>query len=339
MDKINTFILNNIEKHPNDIAKYVADVMNISVQAVNKRIKKLITQGFVSASGNTKSRKYILAEKVDFFSYDISGLEEDRVWVKDISKVFETLNENVRTIWEYAFSEIFNNAIEHSGGTSIQVRIGRDAVSSNMLIADNGIGIFKNIQQKFNLVNEHEAIFELSKGKLTTNKKSHSGEGIFFTSRTMDGFAIESHGIVFVHSSDFKDKMDKLYDSFTGVPQHDGTVVFMFLRNDTKRTLSGVFDEYADVDHGFDKTVIPIQLARYGDDNLISRSQARRVLNRVNLFKYAILDFDGVPHIGQAFADEIFRVFVKSHPNIKIDYQNAVPEVENMIKHVMVSNI
>ena len=43
------------------------------------------------------------------------------------------------------------------------------------------------------------AIAEFNKGKRTTMPDRHSGEGIFFTSRVMDLFEIESHHLRFSH--------------------------------------------------------------------------------------------------------------------------------------------
>ena len=59
-------------------------------------------------------------------------------------------------------------------------------------IQDNGIGIFKKIKKDHNLENENQAIFELRKGKLTSDSVNHSGEGIFFTSKVVDDFFINS---------------------------------------------------------------------------------------------------------------------------------------------------
>ena len=52
---------------------------------------------------------------------------------------------------------------------------------------------------------------------------------------------------------------------------------------------------------------------------------------RIDLFKSVILDFKDVPYIGQAFADEIFRVFANEHPDIEILVLNANEEVAKMI--------
>jgi len=71
--------------------------------------------------------------------------------------------------------------------------------------------------------------------------------------------------------------------------------------------------------------------AQYGEDKLVSRSQAKRVLARVELFKKAIFNFEGVETIGQAFADEIFRVFPRQHPGTEVYSSRANSEVKRMI--------
>ena len=90
----------------------------------------------------------------------------------------------------------------------------------------------------------------------------------------------------------------------------EGTGVFMKLNNNTARTTANVFNQYtSDEDYQFSKTVVPVRLAQYGEELLVSRSQAKRLLARVDRFKVVIFDFEEVDKVGQAFADEIFRVF------------------------------
>ncbi|MBT5232008.1 MAG: STAS-like domain-containing protein [Methylococcales bacterium] len=48
-------------------------------------------------------------------------------------------------------------------------------------------------------------------------------------------------------------------------------------------------------------------------------------------FRTVILDFDGVDSIGQAFADEIFRVFAVRHPEIELIHTKANIKVTKMI--------
>jgi hypothetical protein len=51
---------------------------------------------------------------------------------------------------------------------------------------------------------------------------------------------------------------------------------------------------------------------QYEGESLMSRSQARRLMNRFDRFSEVVLDFTGVNFIGQGFADEIFRVFANA---------------------------
>jgi anti-sigma regulatory factor (Ser/Thr protein kinase) len=235
--------------------------------------------------------------------------------------------ENVRDIWHYGFTEMFNNAIDHSSGTSIYVEIKRTAVSTEMLLSDNGVGIFKKIQMALNLLDERHAILELAKGKLTTDPKHHTGEGIFFSSRMFDQFDILSGGVFFTHK--FGDQNDWILER---EKFKSGTTVWMKLNNHTSRTTTKVFSQYTSGDeYGFTKTVVPVNLARYGNENLISRSQAKRLLARVELFKIVVFDFSDVPTIGQAFADEIFRIFGRDHPDIQLLTTHANSEVKRMI--------
>ena len=113
----------------------------------------------------------------------------------------------------------------------------------------------------------------------------------------------------------------------------NGTSVFMKLKNNTARTAKKVFDDYtSDDDYGFTKTIVPVRLAQYGHEKLVSRSQAKRLLAGIDRFKIVIFDFEGVETIGQSFADEVLRVFQLKHQEIEIHYVNAATEVEQMIK-------
>lgn len=82
----------------------------------------------------------------------------------------------------------------------------------------------------------------------------------------------------------------------------------------------------------FDRTVIPVRLARLGNENLLSRSQAKSLIDRIDRFRIVELDFTDVPEIGPAFADELFRVFANAHPQVQLVAVRANEEVMRMIK-------
>jgi hypothetical protein len=142
-----------------------------------------------------------------------------------------------------------------------------------------------------------------------------------------DRFYILSGGVYFSH------QFDKPEDWILESQESPGTYVHMILNNHTARRVERIFRQFAsaDGDFGFNKTIVPVILAQYGNDKLISRSQAKRLLARVELFKTVILDFDKVPSIGQAFADETFRVFPREHPEVELYAINQNSEVKRMI--------
>jgi len=328
------YILQHVEAHPTDIAKVTAAHFKISRQAVSKHLQRLVQERSLARSGKTRSSVYKLAAVEQWLrTYKLDGsLAEDVIWGKDVRPALGQLPDNVMNIWHHGFTEMFNNAIDHSGGSRVLVSIDKTAVTTEMMISDDGIGIFKKIQREKGLLDVRHAILELSKGKLTTDPRRHSGEGIFFTSRMFDSFRILSDGAYFSH--DIGNDSDWLLEN----ESDKGTAVWMKLQNHTARTTKKIFDQFAPGDDfGFSKTIVPVRLAQYGNDLLISRSQAKRVLARVELFKSVVLDFKEVESIGQAFADEVFRVFALEHPGIEIHPINANSAVKRMIAHVKAS--
>jgi STAS-like domain of unknown function (DUF4325)/Histidine kinase-like ATPase domain len=328
-DAIRRFILTGVEEHPNDITKLTADSFAISTQAVNLHIKKLMRDRLLAKEGHARTTAYKLVTLSEWNrTYSLtSPLDEYDVWEKDVRPVIGDLPENVLDIWRYGFTEMLNNAIDHSAGESVIVQAKKTAVNTEMLISDDGIGIFKKIQNALNLSDERHAVLELTKGKLTTDKTKHSGEGIFFTSRIFDSFDILSGGIYFSHT--FGSPEDWILQRNSA----SGTAIWLKIDDHSARDRGEIYDQHGTPgEYSFDKTVVPVNLAQYGSDDLVSRSQAKRLLTHLDKFKTVVLDFKGVRTIGQGFADEVFRVFRREYPAIELIHTNANEEVEKMIR-------
>jgi hypothetical protein len=223
-----------------------------------------------------------------------------------------------------------NNAIEHSGSPTLTIMLFRDEENIRFDVIDYGVGIFTKIKKALGLEEPDHVILELIKGKFTSDPQRHSGEGIFFTSRIFDIFTLISDGMVF---SWLKKSNQFEFLNTSGGP---GTTVTMGISTNSKLSLSDVFNEYADPDKhpGFYKTAIPLQIMQCGGDFLMSRSQARRLMNRFDRFREVVLDFAGVSFIGQGFVDEIFRVFANANPGTQLVSVNCTETVDRMIAHV-----
>jgi anti-sigma regulatory factor (Ser/Thr protein kinase) len=242
------------------------------------------------------------------------------------------VEKNIADIAQYGFTEIFNNVIDHSASNECLICYTQNYCEITMFIIDYGIGIFQKIQQTFDLADHRSALLELSKGKITSDESRHSGEGIFFTSRMFGKFSISSDDLFYLRGR--KDDKEWLIESGDLPKERKGTGVIMTISTAATWTRSSVFEQYQSDTIRFRKTHVPIKLGNYPGEELVSRSQAKRILTRFDQFSEVLLDFDGVFDVGQAFADEIFRVFRHDHPEIELYAMNLSPDVKKMIDYV-----
>lgn len=314
-----------------NIAAALMSEFQISRQSVNRHLTELVECGDLVPSGLTKARIYQLAIKLEASqSFPREGLAEDAAWRTVCAPIVRDLPENVRDIWHYGMTEMINNAIDHSGSEHVQVAIRKTALYTLGWVVDDGEGIFLKIQRALGLLDPRESILELAKGKLTTDPKNHTGEGIFFSSKLFDAYDIRSGNLHFMHDDGTR---DFLFEHPKDAP---GTLVFMKLANDSARVTNDVFFKFAAPDEfTFNKTVVPVRLAQYEGEKLMSRSQAKRLTARFEKFKTVILDFTGVETIGQGFADELFRVFAVAHPEIDLVPMHMTTAVQDMTTRVL----
>lgn len=334
-ERIRQQILRDVLHHPTDIAKHISSIFLITPQAVYNHLKKLEKNRWLATSGKGKGKRYFLGDvrKYESVFQLTEDMAEDKVWRSYFSFIFENLPENIVDICHYGFTEMVNNVIDHSAGTELYISVVRDIDDIEMFVMDNGEGIFKRIKRLCELSDERQALFELSKGKLTTSPDNHTGEGIFFTSRVFDEFEIDSKGVNFSHDDQFE--FDIINDS--DIPINEvGTTVRMYIKKNNKCKIQEVFDRFAGPDeYQFNKTIIPVKLAQYGNEKLVSRSQAKRLLTRIENFQNVIFDFKDVSAIGQAFADEIFRVYSHRHPEISLVPVNMGDSVTKMVNKAL----
>ena len=304
-------------------------------QYISSIINQMVAEGVLLKGGSTASAFYALPQNADHVYETIrhrfkrDTLEEHRVFnaIRDRHSLIKNLQENISSILFYTFTEMLNNAIEHSESKYVEIEMRVDSKNLTFTINDFGVGIFRNVMEKRNLRSEIEAMQDLLKGKTTTQPHFHTGEGIFFTAKIADVFELDSFG--------YKMRVDNIIqDVFFQETSETkkGTKVSFTIGIKSNKHLSDVFNKFVSEsgEVGFDKTEILVRLFVQGTV-YISRSQARRILSGLEKYKVIVLDFDKVITIGQAFADEIFRVFQQRHPKIKIEPINMIESIKFMI--------
>lgn len=331
-------ILEYIKRNKSSTGKELSEYLGVTRQAVNKHLKELVQNSAIVKEGSTRGTVYRYSSGKGRLryprrlkkTYSLAGLEEDKVFqeFKLLLNLDKELEKNAADIVHYAFTEILNNAIDHSVSEKCAIEISLDQYELEFNIRDYGIGIFYSISNKFDLPNENAAVGELIKGKTTTMKEKHSGEGIFFTSKVAGMVSFRSHKIRLVFDNQKKDIFVEEKKSI------NGTEVVFSISKKSKKRLNEIFLQYApeEFDYRFERTKVLVKLF---NQDCISRSEAKRLLYGLDKFKEIILDFEGVKTIGQGFADEIFRVFKNAHPDIVIEVEHLSHVLKPIVQHVV----
>ena len=255
----------------------------------------------------------------------VLGLAEHEVWRRVVEDLQLDVDSNARKIAAYAFMEMLNNAIDHSGSEAVVVTWWISPEQWSFEIRDSGLGAYAKLLAGLRLGSEFEAVQELSKGKRTTDPARHTGEGIFFTSKVVDFFQLTSSGVRWT--------VDNLrHDVALGtVLPAPGTSVFCQIDPQTDRVIADVFREFT-ADHAFVRTRPVVKLFEIGTA-FVSRSEARRLLDGLEAdFETVEVDFTGITDVGQGFVDELLRVWPATHPGRTVLPINMNPAVEFMVK-------
>ncbi len=306
----------------------------ISRRRAGTLLRKLVAAQWLQALGTPRRPLYRpgpLRQVVR--RYALAGLQEDLPWSQDFAPCFE-LPAHVQRMAQHGYTELLNNAVDHSGGSQVTVSMRQTPLQLQLLVSDDGCGLFERIAQSFQIEQPALAMLELSKGKLTSAPAQHSGHGLFFTSRLADVFDIHAN------AASFQSRAWETGRWRAGKPSpvsaRSGTSVYLAIALDTSRSLDSVLrahsrsgDSYA-----FERTRVPLQLMVGNGQALASRADAKRVAARLESFHSAEIDFEGVADIGHGFADQLFRVFRQQHPGVELLPLGMNPQVQAMLAGV-----
>ena len=269
----------------------------------------------------------VATEATPSWRYDLTllGLSEDIVWRRVAEDLHLDKECPAGKIMTYAFTEMLNNAIDHSASATATITWWVGADQWSFEVRDYGVGAYPKLREGLHLASDFEAVQELSKGKRTTDRQRHTGEGIFFTSKVVDIFRLTSSGVRWT--------VDNLrLDTALGVvPASAGTSAVCQIDPQTDRSLPGIFREFSR-DHAFVRTRPVVKLFEIGT-TFVSRSEARRLLDGLEAdFDTVEVDFAGVTDVGQGFVDELLRVWPTAHPDKTVIPMNMNPAVQFMVE-------
>ena len=321
------YILEKIARGEKGVTKAAAEACDISQNTANTYVKELLAAGVIRKIKNGTFELVTRRYERDFLRSKGELVVDTTPYDVFLAPLIAHLDNNILHIWSYAFSEMVNNVIDHSEAERMRVIVHQNYMTTTVYVLDDGVGVFQKIQNHFSLPSLEDAICELMKGKLTTDEKNHSGEGIFFSSKMMDSFVILSGNKVYAVSKDADDIFGEL-----GGCSGTGTCVRMELSNFSNKTTIAIFNQYSNEDDHFVKT--RVFLKNIFDAAPVSRSQAKRVCHRLDSFQEVLIDFEGIDWMGQGFAHQLFVVYQNQHPTIKLMPINMSDGVASMYRHV-----
>jgi len=308
-------------------AARVQRALRLSRATTHRRIKELVDSGRLERIGAARSSVYVLA--ASRWRWPRAGLDEFEAWkemepaVRPMARATEKQIDTLR----YAVTEMINNAIDHSGGKRVDAAVRPSGGSFEIEIADDGVGVFEHLRRSRGLPSLEDAIVQLEKGKLTTDPTRHTGEGLFFTSRTSRSFKLASGPLAWLVDNVANDRAVLLLDK----PVRGTRVLLTFTPGEIPE-LPEIFRRWTDLESGaFNVSRTTVKLAAHGRA-LISRSEAKRVVADLEKFATVELDFSGVETVGQGFADEVFRVFASAQPQVKLEPTHMSPSVAFMVR-------
>ncbi|MFQ5947972.1 MAG: STAS-like domain-containing protein [Acidimicrobiia bacterium] len=303
----------------------VVEATGLTSQGVHYHLQQLVNTGEIEREGAGRGVRY---RRNAIFSqaYSTAGLEEHRVWQEEISPLLEDLaSESALRILEYGSTEMVNNVVDHSGAGEARVAVWSTNGSIVVEVVDEGVGALEHLRSRLGLEDTFHALQELSKGKATSSPDRHTGEGIFFTSKAVDVFVLESNGVRWTVDNFRRD------EAVGESTVRTGTRVRLEIGESTSRRLrEDVFDHFTYEDR-FARSRASVRLFELSV-SFVSRSEAKRLTRGLERFTEVEIDFAGVADVGQGFVDEVFRVWAGQYPETRLIPVNMSDGVEAMVK-------
>lgn len=258
--------------------------------------------------------------------------DEFRVWQQRIRPVLSDggVEASCLSTLEYVCTEMLNNVLDHSQARQARLRMGWNPQVVALSLEDDGIGAFTALRSRLGLTDDVDAALLMLKGKATSDPEHHTGEGLFFSSRACEWFALQSGRIGLS-----RHRSQGWWGFETPNEQVAGTRLHFHVSRTHPVDLPELFERFCPhPELSFSRTEVSVGVLRQADGALVSRSQGKRLVAGLERFTSVVFDFAGVDAVQQGFADEVFRVWRKGHPQVHVDVLNAAEPVQRMLKHV-----
>ena len=193
---IREFILDQVARDPRGLARRIREAYGISRQAANRHLDLLVAAGLLEQTGQTRAREYRL-RRMSSLSREVRVtpvLNPDRVWDDHIAPSLSSDKPGLRDLGRGAFGELVRNAIEHAGASWIRFSFTNNARDVDIAVADDGVGIFSNLQKPLG-TNSPRAAAEMVARLANARALDSPATRLVLLARNFQTFAIHSAGL------------------------------------------------------------------------------------------------------------------------------------------------
>ncbi|MBX3181516.1 MAG: winged helix-turn-helix transcriptional regulator [Polyangiaceae bacterium] len=304
----------------------VSERLGYTRQAVHRHLRELVNAGELVVTGHARATRYSLPASVKrLHRLDLADVDEREVWARVAPELVPpTATLAATAIAEFAVEELVKNAASHSAAASATLQVDSTLEQIRFQLSDEGVGLFTRVRERLGLGSELDALIELSRAPLTTEPRTHLGQGLLLLASACDQLTIEAGGLLW--QSD-RERGDQLLGE---APRRPGTRVTCAISADTELALDALLRQRLARQNPL-AAIGQVKLVEHGGQ-FVSREEARRLMEGMERYRVVDLNFHGISGVGLGFAQELFQRWVPSHPGTRIQVRGAGPVILRVLR-------
>lgn len=270
-------------------------------------------------------------------TYRVEGLSPQAAW-RDLQAWLGSqapgIGDTALAVLEWVTCELVANGLAHAQSPYLSLRAHADSDRVALALADAGLGAFETLRRKLGASSALDALQWLSNPPATpaAGPPDPACRGLRSVSHMVELFELDANGFEWsVDNALGETAVSEVpevprHSSGTGETGGAGTEVRVSVALDTQTHPADILAHRPAI-HG----TRVLALRDFGR-RLFTRSDARRLLEGMDLYAEIVLDFDGIEGTGLGFVDELLRVWPIRHPLTRLRVQGAGAAVAFMLR-------
>lgn len=227
-------------EHGKHLSSHLMNTLGVSRHQAGTLLRRLVALQWLVAVGPPHRRHYapgLLRQMVR--RYPLPGLPADLVWA-DFAPTL-ALPAEVQRMAGRACSELARNAVAHSGGGSLTVSARQTPLQLQLLVSDDGCGLFDHMQRRTGIAEPARALLALHRDGLADDGgRGPCGQGLALAAQLADVLDVHADQAAFQHRAWDPRRWHERRTAVRG-----GTAVYLAIALDTTRTLDAALRSQA----------------------------------------------------------------------------------------------